>query len=316
MPTHKKPESERYRGPGKYCLYLLGRSLISLLQAVPIGLAHRMGRAFGWLAWQVMARRRAVVRRNLAIVNDWLKADETRVRDRAAFALPIDAQVKEVFQRAGGNLFSGFTFSRMSPAQIREHLELDGVDLLKSALQQGRGVVVVLAHMGPWEALAQLPGLGRQEGVEAPFGALYRPLNNRYLDDWYCRQREARGTRLFSRRDGFHKPVDFLRSGGMLGVLSDQRLKRGEAVPFFGVSTKTTPIPGLLQRRSRAAVLGVSIATVATTRWRMCFHRVELEGLDQRSRDIDARRCNAALEAMLSRSPLDGFWFHERYERK
>jgi KDO2-lipid IV(A) lauroyltransferase len=131
-------------------------------------------------------------------------------------SLPLEAQTKEVFQRAGANLFSGFTFNRMSPEQVEHHIQVEGLGHLETALAAGKGAIILLAHMGPWEALTQLPGFAARHDIEAPFGAMYRPLNNSYLDDWFKSQREASGTRLFSRRDGFHKPVDFIRNGGML----------------------------------------------------------------------------------------------------
>jgi len=36
MPTHKKPESERFKGPAKYAEYLLARAVVSLLLRLPI----------------------------------------------------------------------------------------------------------------------------------------------------------------------------------------------------------------------------------------------------------------------------------------
>ena len=109
--------------------------------------------------------------------------------------------MKEVFQRAGANLFAGFTFNRMSPEQIEKHIRIEGIEHLKAALAEGKGAIILLAHMGPREALAQLPGLARNHGIEASVGAMYRPLNNTYLDDWYRQQREGQGTRILSRRD-------------------------------------------------------------------------------------------------------------------
>jgi len=76
MPTHKKTESERFKGPAKYAEYLLAHTVVSLLQRLPIGLAYRLGRGIGWLAWKTMKRRRATVRKNLEIVNAWLADGE------------------------------------------------------------------------------------------------------------------------------------------------------------------------------------------------------------------------------------------------
>lgn len=284
----------------------MARLLVTCLQRLPVGLAFRLGRWLGWLAWRAMPSRRLVVRRNLETVNRWLAEDAPK--------LPLESQVKEVFQRAGANLLSGFTFIRMFPEQAARHIEFTGVSHLQAALAQGRGVIVLLAHMGPWEALTQLSALARTEGIDAPFGAMYRPLNNAYLDEWFRTQRAASGAQLFSRLDGFHKPVDFLRGGGMLGILADQKMREGPSVSYFGEVVPTSPVAGLFKRRSGAPLVVVSFETIGPVRWRLTILPVEWpESLASKDRETPARCCNAALEAALGRQPLDGFWLHKRF---
>ena len=257
MPHHKKPESERFKGPVKYAEYLVARALVTTLQRLPIRFAYRLGRAVGWLAWRTMSGRRRIVRKNLEIVNAWMDgraavpsrreneknclspASESEstidphppsfIRHMSSLALPLEAQVKEVFQRAGANLFAGFTFNRMCPERTEKHIRIEGIEHLKAALSEGKGAIILLAHMGPWEALAQIPELAQREGITEPFGAMYRPLNNTYLDDWVQMQREAKRTQLFSRRDGFNKPVDFLRNGGDAGYFGRPKNARSSA---------------------------------------------------------------------------------------
>lgn len=338
MPHHKKPESERFKGPVKWCQYVLARAVVSLLQRLPVTFAFWLGRKIGWLCWKLMKRRRATVRKNLEIVNAWMDAQSadggammanggeserknknphhsSAITHPSSLALPLEAQVKEVFQRAGANLFSGFTFNRMSPEQAAEHIRIEGIEHLKAALAEGKGAIILLAHMGPWEALAQLPGLGKQQyRVEAPFGAMYRPLNNNYLDEWYRSQREGQGTRLFSRRDGFHKPVDFLRAGGMLGILSDQKMREGPSVDYFGQQVHSSPIPGLFHRRSGSPLFALSVVTSAPAQWRLSLLPVPVpESLDRSQREPLAQLCNQAIAGALAQSPLDGFWLHKRF---
>jgi lauroyl/myristoyl acyltransferase len=339
MPTHKKPESERFKGPVKWCQYVLARAVVSLLQRLPVTFAFWLGRKIGWLCWKLMKRRRATVRKNLEIVNKWMDAQSadggammanggeserknknphhsSAITHPSSLALPLEAQVKEVFQRAGANLFAGFTFNRMCPERIEKHIRIEGIEHLKEALTEGKGAIILLAHMGPWEALSQLPSLAIKHDITAPFGAMYRPLNNTYLDDWFKQQREASGTRLFSRRDGFHKPVDFIRGGGMLGILADQKMREGVVVPYFGSEAKTSPIPGLFLRRSQAPLLAVSIETLAPARWKIRVRQVELpEGLDDSKRAILAEQCNQVLELSLAQSVSDGFWLTSRFKK-
>lgn len=337
MHTRKKTESERFKGPAKYAEYLVARSLVTVLQRLPIGFAYRLGWGVGWLAWKCLKQRRATVRKNLEIVNKWGRQQAAGSEEQAAGSrgqgsesreagapqvlglkshpsLELAQQVRAVFLRAGANLFAGFTFNRMSPVQAARHIEIEGIEHLKAALAEGKGVIVLLAHMGPWEALTQLPQFAQSHGIHAPFGAMYRPLNNTYLDDWFKAQRESQGTRLFSRRDGFHKPVDFLRSGGMLGILSDQKLREGPRVPYFGVDVPSTPIPGLFHRRSGAPFCALSVQNIKQTRWRFSLRCVSVAPeTDLSSREALAALCNQAIADALAESPLDGFWLHDRF---
>jgi len=56
----------------------------------------------------------------------------------------------------------------MTPAQVERHIRVEGLDQLKAALAEGRGAIILLAHMGPWEALAQLPGWPGSTALRCP----------------------------------------------------------------------------------------------------------------------------------------------------
>ena len=303
----------KYTGVSKWIEYVLARALIVLLQRVPVGVSYRLGRGIGWVCYKLLKRRRQVVRRNLEIVNEWAQASQVAFDD---LNLPMESQIREVFQRCGANLLSGFSLSGMSNERLAKHVELCGVEQLRASLERGRGVIVLIAHMGPWEVLAHLTGLLGQQGIQAPAAAMYRPLNNFYLDRWYKSQRQKTGTLLLSRNDGFHKPVDFLRTvGGMLGILADQRMRQGVAVPFFGQEAQTTPIPGLFARRSGASLVSLSLETVACARWRLTYDSVDSSAIDESSRrESYALIANQALERAIAHSVCDGFWFHQRFK--
>ena len=343
MGTHKIPGPERYKGSAKWVQYILVRSLFSLLQSLPIGLVYKLGRIIGWFSWKFMSKRRAVVRKNLEVVNAWMHAqsadngppsnggEEARMATDPPgmssaecntasatshhLSIPLESQIKEVFQRVSANFFSGLTFSHMSPKQMEDSLQIEGLEHLEAALSEGKGAIVILSHMGPWEALPHLPPFfAVRHGIQIKLGFMYRPLNNTYLDGWFKSQREANGTRLFSRRDGFHKPVDFIRSGGILFILADQKMREGPLASYFGLEVATSPFPGLFHRRSRAPMLAFSLATVAPTCWKLTVSPVVFPpDLDMNSRAALASTCNRALEQGLASSPCDGLWMHNRF---
>jgi len=301
---------KRRTGPDKRIAAWGARALLALLRRLPVTFAWRLGRGVGWLAWRTMAVRRDMVREHLAIVDAWRRGDGSP-QD------VDDACVREVFLRAGGNMLAGFPFMRLSTVAMERHVRVENIEALSDAIGRGRGVILLLAHMGPWEILTVLPRVFANERAGASYGALYRPLDNAYLDAWIREERERAGTRLFSRREGFHATADFLRAGGVLGVLADQRVGHGVEATFFGQPAKTSPLPGLLQRRTGAAMVALSMETTGPAQWRLEFAGVDLSGTDRSTGRAEfAEVCNRALEDRLSRSVEDGFWFHDRWRQR
>jgi KDO2-lipid IV(A) lauroyltransferase len=297
------PKKKKRTGLIKWLEYCIGRMCVTCLHYIPLPVAYYLGRGIGWCAYALFRKRRTIVAKNLAVVNDFLA--------EKAPALSLEKQVKEVFMRNGANMACSFRFARISPDRIKQHIQLEGLELLQSALSQKKGVLIILAHMGPWELLAYIPQL---YGENVKFGTMYRPMNNEYFDAWFRSVRAQRGSRLFSREDGFHKPVDFLRQGTMLGVLADQKMRQGVIAPFFGKKVKTNPLPGLFQRRSGATTLGFSVITTGPLKWTIKIIPISYpESKKDRTREREAEISNQAIEQMLSQSPLDGFWLRDRF---
>jgi len=240
-----------------------------------------------------MPQRRKIVLRNLRIAF----AGEKNLME-------IHQLARESFRRSGANLVSVSHTARLSPEQLREVLRVENLHLLEDAQSRGKGVVLLLAHMGNWELLSRIihlfpPG--------SKCGAFYRPLNNPLLDERVLARRQADGTRMFSKRDPFHEVTKFLREGGIVGILADQRVGRhGEVVPFFGRLTRSSPLPGLLARRAKSEVLALTLVTEAPGKWTAVFHAVETPPT--------TAHCMAALEAGMKASPADVFWLQERWK--
>lgn len=255
--------------------------------------AFRLGELLGGLAWHLMKSRRRTVLRNL------------RIALHGKYDLPeLETQVRESFRRTGANLVSAAHTSRLARAELDRILHVENLEILSDALTAGRGMVIMPPHMGNWEILSRMNG--RFPG-DPPQGAFYRPLNNPFLDARIHAQRSADGTRLFSKRDGFHQVTGFIRSGGIVGILADQRVGRqGEVVRFFGRLTRASPLPALMARRSKCPAFSLSLATVAPGKWSVRFH--PMEG------PATTPACMMALETAMATRVLDVFWLQDRWK--
>lgn len=247
----------------------------------------------GELAYHLMSLRRLIVLRNLRIA--FYQEKE----------LPeLRRMVRETFCRTGANLFSALHTSGLSAEAVGGIVDWVNPELVTEALTRSSGLVMMPSHMGNWEILTRIH---RELPPGHRNGAFYRPLNNPLLDARVLAQREAEGCRLFSKRDSFHQATGFLREGGILGILADQRAgPQGELVRFFGRLTRASPLPGLLARRSKVGVLALSLVTVSPGKWRGRYH--PLDG------QISTKSCMAAIEEAIKTSPLDYFWLQERWK--
>lgn len=273
------------------------------LGCLPLGWVARIGRAAGALACVFAKRRRRTVERNLRVAFAGEPEGEARV-----------ALAREVFRRAGANLFTALATARLSPARLASAVEVRDEHIYRAALARGKGVVMVLAHMGNWEALAQWFPRLLPPGVAG--ATVYRPLNNPVLNARVSASRKRMGVELFSKQDNPLGMASFLRKGGVLGVLADQRAgKIGELVPFFGRLTSCSPIPAILARRTGAALVGISLSTLAPGRWELRFHAYEA-GADGAAEPVGEPLTvgvMALVERMMRVSPTDVFWLQDRW---
>ncbi len=263
----------------------------AVIRQLPAETVFTLGEFLGKLIWPLMRGRRNSITRNLRIAG---MADVEGVDEAARLS----------FIRTVANLMCSSVSAKSRGPGLADLFEVKNPELLEDAVSKGKGVVLLLAHMGNWELLTRLHQGTFPEG--AKLGGFYRPLNNPILNERVLREREAEGARLFSKRDSLHHVSGFLRENGVIGILADQRAgPRGELVEFFGRLTRASGLPSLLARRCKSEVLALSFRTVSPGKWSVRYHSVE--------KPYSSEHCMKALEDAMSVSLIDVFWLQERW---
>lgn len=74
----------------------------------------------------------------------------------------------------------------------------------------------------------------------------------------------------------------------------------------------TSPLPALLAKRTRAALIAAGVYTTGRARWRMVF----TERFDQTGASVAVltSKINEAIEQQIRRAPEDWFWVHNRWK--
>ena len=151
--------------------------------------------------------------------------------------------------------------------------------------------------------------------MSTTFGArsVYQRLANRLIDAHVRQTRSRTGLELFDRKEGFQPVIDLLRSGGGVGILSDQHAgDQGLWTPFFGRLASSSPLPALLAKRTGAALLAAAVYTDGPARWRMVF----TERFDTPAASLETltARANETIANQIRCAPEDWFWVHNRWK--
>lgn len=287
------------------------RLSISLIKLLPLEVAYKLGEKIGWICWKLMTSRRIAVENNLSIARGWISIQGNLEHDPIN-SVSVGVATREVFCRNVANLLSSFSFSALPIKRRVPLIDFENLEVLKAAVDRGKGVVLLMAHMGPWELISCFPGHFEQLGITARLGVIYRPLENDYIEKWYRSQRKIHGMELFKRKVGLLEVFKFIKKGEILAVLADQRVSNGEMSEFFGKPALTTPLVGLLSKRSRASVVSMTLKYDRCCKLNVVFRPVDFK--KAKTKEEFAKLTNQELEKVLSSDLTSGFWFHKRFK--
>ena len=196
----------------------------------------------------------------------------------------------------------------------------DGAEILGAAMSEGRGVVLVSAHLGPWEQVASsLVAHG------VPLVTVTRGAYDPRLDFVYRRLRGPAGVGAIERGapGSTARIVRTLRRGGVLGAPMDLATRaRSVDSRFLGQSARTAVGPARLALAAGAAVVVVTAGPVSKGEpERLALHVERLERGDREQdrghRDEAAReltrRLDDVLGARILAFPEGWVWMHERF---
>ena len=263
--------------------------------------ARAVGFLLGWLAFSVLRVRRRVVLKNLEQALGLRGAEARRLA--ADLYRHLGAGAVELL-RAPGN----------TPAQAKELLGPEGMRRLDTVMAQGRGVLVLTAHLGHWDLLACAAA---QAGL--PLSVVTRRIKAGWLDRFWSGLRETCGVKLLPDSGSAGRIISRLRRGEMVGYVLDQHQPGGLAVPFFGRPAATSDSLARLARATGSPVVAAYLIRQPGGGFRLEVSDPlpaiqDLEG-NKGERIHEATRIYAeTLEQAIRRWPEQWLWLHRRWK--
>lgn len=270
--------------------------VLALVMALRVAALLGLGRAAAWglavLVGSVVRYRRADTEARLA---------------RAGVAAP-ERVAGEVYARLARGLVELLALDAAALARVR--VSARGETTLDEIRREGRGAVVLTAHLANWDASACAVA------ARAPLTVVTKRLSNRRLDALWHRLRRGFGVELVPPEGALDAGARALAAGRLVAMMIDQAPGRAAGTvraPFLGQDVLVDLAPALLGARRKARVVlavarrvpgGQELDVLASWHPRT---RAEAEAVT-----LEATRL---LEAHVLAHPADWLWLHRREGR-
>lgn len=206
----------------------------------------------------------------------------------------------------------------ITPARWDRHVRLNGIGEALSIVASGQPAILISGHVGNWEALGfTLASLG------VPLNAVYRPLNQKPIDDWVRRVRAARGLALLDKFGATDRFPAIIEGGGCVGFTADQNAgDRGLFVPFFDRLASAYKSIGLLAMRYDLPIIcGMAQRQPASAPERFSLVVADIIRPADWAGQPDplfyiTARYRRAIETMVRQAPEQYLWMHRAWKSR
>jgi Kdo2-lipid IVA lauroyltransferase/acyltransferase len=282
------------------------------LQGISPATSCRFGNALGNLAYYVAKRQRRRALANLHLAY----GEELTSAQRAVLT-------RRIFQHFGRAIVDFLRAPARNIIDLSQAVSSEGWEHIATALNRGKGVVLVTGHLGNWELL----GRWLATVQKVPLTVVAREPDSPALAAYLRSMRENAGFTVLSKGESARGLLRALRRGEAILILNDQN--SGDLfTPFFGIPAGTAAGPASLAQHSGASLIPlycmerpdhsflvkclppIDVAPMATETAASGETRCEKQAEVVRI----TTRLNEILEGMVRQHPEQWLWLHNRWK--
>lgn len=276
---------------------------LKLLRLVPMDTAIRAFERFArWLGPKLK-------RHQVALDNLELAFPEKSLKEREKIAIESWAQMARGLIEYG---YLDVIFDLDEESQDSERIEIINAEQFLKLRDDGLPAILFTGHLANFELL---PMVAAKFGLEIK--SLFRAPNNKHVAARIATARKDVSENLIASREGASfQLMSALERGEHVGVLVDQKFRRGIKVPFFGHDAPSNPLLAKLARRYDCPVHGARTIRLPDGRFRLEITE-ELVLPRTEDGDIDIKGTtelvNKVVEGWVREYPEQWLWIHRRW---
>lgn len=276
---------------------ILALIILRLIAFLPLSTARSIGRVVGIAMFSLRAKPNKIAKINLALCYP----NQTQ--------LQIDKLTKKRMIHLAQTLFeTPRLWCKPADWLDKKIYAVEGANHLHQALQDDRGTILLIPHLGNWEVI------GLWVAKQATMTSLYQPPKLANLDNWIKSSRQKTGANLVpTNMRGVAALLKALTRGETVAILPDQQpaKKSGDFAPLFGMQALTMTLTHNLLNRTSSQVI-FCCALREKGGWKLHFVPAD-QAIYSSDQKTSLQAMNVGVESMVAMAPEQYQWEYKRF---
>ncbi len=275
-----------------------------MFAAIPKNILCFWGKTLGATIYYLDMPHRRIVNRNLKFAySEWADEEICKIS-------------KRIFQNLGITILEILQMAFFSKEDFLRNIRIKGEEHLLDAVKGGKGVIIISAHLGNWEAASLFAPCYFGYSVTS----VARKIESGIINRWLFKLRTRFGNSIIDKEGALPEMTQTLRDGKILALMIDQGTKKSEGVEleFYGKKVTVTPAAAMLALRCKSPVLPVFCVREEDQKLTIIVEPpVDLVRTKDLRDDLSAntQTMTDAIENAVRRYPDQWLWLHKRWKR-
>ena len=211
-----------------------------------------------------------------------------------------------------GKIFAEYMFikSFRNNPKFFDNIVVENKNILHKIRKTSKPVVFISGHFNNFELMAMTI-----EKSDIDLAAIYRPLNNKYLNPimenirkkYICKKQIKKGI------SGTRSLLKHFKNGSSIALMVDQRVSEGIRCNFFNEKALTTTIPAQFVKKFNSEIIPVYVERSKNDNFKIkFFNSIKFEEND--SIETITLKINKILEDLIVKNPDQWIWTHNRWK--
>ena len=210
-----------------------------------------------------------------------------------------------------GRVFAEYIYMKnFRHGNLSKNISIEGEDILTNIKKQNQKVIFISGHFSNFELMAM-----QIDKLDLKIGAIYRPLNNIFLNKimerirkkYICNNQIKKGI------GGLKELIKLNNEGYSTALMIDQRVSQGIKSNFFNEEAFTTTVPAQLVKKFNIPVVPIFIERYEGIKFKMKVFKPVHFSVEDSIENITTD-LNKILEKMIVNNPNNWIWSHNRWK--